>query len=161
MSMTTPEHGGSAEPKLFIPALAPFYARIRELSWPLIRLTVGGTLLVHGIVKLTGPGVAAFAAGSLARRGMEPALPLAYVIFTLETVGAVAIILGLFTRFFAAAIAIEFAVITFIAHWGNGYGWTNERGGWEFPLLWGLIFFAIALRGGGPYSLDRAIGREL
>src|SRR5215813_9015945 len=120
MSMTTPQHGGSAEPKLFIPALAPFYDRIRELSWPLIRLTAGGTLLVHGIVKLTGPGVAAFAAGGLARRGIEPALPLAYVIFTLETVGAVAIILGLFTRFFAAAIAIEFAVITFIAHWGNG-----------------------------------------
>jgi hypothetical protein len=28
-------------------------------------------------------------------------------------------------------------------------------------LLWGLMCFAIALRGGGPYSLDRKIGREL
>jgi len=27
--------------------------------------------------------------------------------------------------------------------------------------MWGLLFFAIALRGGGPYSLDRKIGREL
>jgi hypothetical protein len=27
--------------------------------------------------------------------------------------------------------------------------------------LWGLMFAAIALRGGGPYSLDRRIGREL
>jgi len=159
MTMTTPEHG--PEPKLLIPALESFYGRVRELSWPIIRLTVGGTLLVHGISKLMGPGVAAFASGSLARRGIEPALPLAYVIYTLETVGAVAIMLGLFTRFFAAAIAIEFLLITFVAHWPNGYGWTNPRGGWEYPLLWGLIFFAIALRGGGPYSLDRKIGREL
>ena len=71
------------------------------------------------------------------------------------------VMLGLFTRFFAAAIAIEFGVITFVAHWPNGYGWTNPRGGWEYPLMWGLLFFAIALRGGGPYSLDRKIGREL
>jgi hypothetical protein len=32
----------------------------------------------------------------------------------LETVGAVCIILGLFTRFFAAALAIEMTLITFI-----------------------------------------------
>ena len=28
-------------------------------------------------------------------------------------------------------------------------------------LMWGIIMFAIALRGGGPYSLDRVIGKEL
>jgi hypothetical protein len=27
--------------------------------------------------------------------------------------------------------------------------------------MWGLIMLAIALRGGGPYSLDRRIGKEL
>ena len=161
MSTTTPEYGGKAEPKLFIPALAPFYARVRELSWPLIRLTAGGVLLAHGIGKLMGPGVAAFAAGSLSRRGIEPALPLAYVVFVNETIGAVAVMLGLFTRFFAAAIAIELSVITFVAHFPNGFFFTNASGGWEYPLLFGLVFFAIALRGGGPYSLDRAIGREL
>lgn len=161
MSTTTSEHGWSAEPEPLIPALRPFYARLRELAWPLLRLTAGGMLLVHGVNKLMGPGVAAFASGSLARRGIEPALPLAYVVFILETFGAVMIMLGLFTRFFAAAIAIEFAVITFVAHWPNGFGWTNPRGGWEYPLLWGLIFLAIALRGGGPYSVDRKIGREL
>ena len=71
------------------------------------------------------------------------------------------IMLGLFTRLIAPMIAIQFFIITFVAHFANGYGWTNPRGGWEFPLMWGLIFLAIALRGGGPYSLDRAIRREL
>jgi uncharacterized membrane protein YphA (DoxX/SURF4 family) len=31
----------------------------------------------------------------------------------------------------------------------------------EPTLIWGIVFFAIALRGGGPYSLDRKIGKEL
>ena len=157
----SPEYAPGREPQLFFPQLEPFYAWVRELAWPLIRLTVGGTLLVHGIGKLMGAGVAAFAANSLARRGIEPALPLAYAVFFLETVGAVLIIIGLFTRPIAAAIAIEFIIITFVAHWPNGYGWSNPRGGWEYPLLWGLIFFAISLRGGGPYSVDRRIGKEV
>jgi putative oxidoreductase len=59
--------------------------------------------------------LAGFAANILARRGIEPSLPLAYVVFFLETVGAVCIILGLFTRFFAAALAIQFAIIAFVA----------------------------------------------
>jgi putative oxidoreductase len=44
-------------------------------------------------------------------------------------------------------------------YWGNGFSWTNH--GYEYVLLWGLASFAIALRGGGPYSLDRKLGREL
>jgi len=148
------------EPQLFFPALSGFYDQTRDLSWLVIRLTVGGTLLVHGITKLMDPGVATFANG-LANRGIEPALLFAYIVFFIETVGALCIIGGLLTRVFAAAIAIEFLVITFVVHFPNGYGWSNARGGWEYPLLWGLMFFAIALRGGGPYSIDRLIGKEV
>lgn len=75
-----------------------------------------------------------------------------------EGLCGLALILGLFTRFFAAAAAIEMLVI-FSLYWGNGFAWT--RRGYEYVLLWGLVCFAIALRGGGPYSLDRRIGREL
>jgi len=102
-----------------------------------------------------------FAAGGLARRGIEPALPLAYAVLAIETIGALLIMLGLFTRLAAAAAAIEFALITFAAHWANGFGFSSPGGGWEYPLFWGLILFAIALRGGGPYSLDRKLGWEL
>jgi putative oxidoreductase len=149
------------EPRLVIPALARFYVYARGFGWLIIRLAVGGTLLVHGWAKLMGPGIAAFASGSLARRGIEPALPLAYVIFFNETIGAVCVMLGLFTRVVAAMIAVEMAVVTFVAHFPNGYGWNVQGGGWEFPFMWGLIFFGIALRGGGPYSIDRLLGREI
>jgi len=156
------------EAKPIIPPLASFYSQTRDLAWLVVRLTAGGMLLVHGIIKVMPAAekglaatIAAFAAGSMARRGIEPALPAAYAVFAVETIGALLIIFGLFTRFAAAAAAIMFAVIAFVAHWPNGFGWNSPRGGWEYPLFWGLILFAIALRGGGPYSLDRKIGWEL
>ena len=170
MTSTTPDLRAAplGEPKPIIPPLASFYSHARELSWLVVRLTAGGMLLLHGIVKtmaVADKGMAAwaagFAAGGLARRGIEPALPLAYAVLAIETIGALLIVLGLFTRLAAAAAAIEFAVITFVAHWGNGFGFSSAGGGWEYPLFWGLILFAIALRGGGPYSLDRKLGWEL
>jgi len=143
--------------KLFIGRLAPFHDRVYGLSWLLVRLTAGLMLLPHGIPKYQA-GVAAFAAGSLARRGIEPSVPLAYAVIGIETIGAVCIALGFFTRFFAAAAAIHLLVVTII-HWPQGFAWTAR--GYEYPLMWGLILFAIALRGGGPWSIDRKLGWEL
>jgi putative oxidoreductase len=151
----------TSEPRPMIPALAPFYDNVRDFSWLLVRCTAGGFLLIHGIQKLTGNSIAAFAANSLARRGIEPSVPLAYAVFFLETVGALCIMFGLFTRFFAAAIGIQFLIIVFVAHWAPGFPWNRPGGGWEYPAFWGLIIVAIGLRGGGPYSLDRRLGREL
>jgi putative oxidoreductase len=159
--VSTTGHVPPGEPRCLVPALERFYAWSRDFSYLVVRVTAGGMLLVHGIAKLMYGSIDAFAAGALARRGIEPALPLAYVVWTIETVGAVCIMGGLFTRFFAVAAGIQFTVIVFIAHWPQGFWWNRPGGGWEYPLLWGLIFAAIALRGGGPYSLDRKIGREL
>ena len=86
------------EPRPIIPALGSFYDQSRDLSWLVVRATAGGMLLVHGITKLTTSSIATFAANSMARRGIEPAVAAAYLIFFLETVGAICIILGLFTR---------------------------------------------------------------
>jgi putative oxidoreductase len=147
-----------SDPRPLIPALAPFYAHTPDLSWLIVRATAGLMLLPHGIPKIFMQGVAAFAAAGLARRGIEPSLPLAYVVAFLETIGGLCVALGLFTRFFAGAIAIEMAVIAYHSS-AKGFGWIN--GGYEYPLMWGLIMFAIALRGGGAYSLDRKIGKEL
>ena len=153
----------TGEPRPIIPALTPFYDNVRDFSWLLVRLTAGGFLLIHGIQKLTLNSIAGFAANSLARRGIEPSVPLAYAVFFLETIGALCIMFGLFTRVFAAAIGVQFLLIVFHAHWGTGFKdfpWNRQGGGWEYPLFWALIITAIGLRGGGPYSLDRKLGRE-
>jgi putative oxidoreductase len=77
----------------------------------------------------------------------------------LESVGGVCLIVGLFTRFFAAALAIEMLIALFAAHWARGF--LVSQGGYEFVLLLGVVCFAMAIRGGGPYSVDNAIGKEL
>lgn len=148
----------AGEPRLFIPKLEGFYAWVRDLSWPIVRIAVGGTVLVSGIRKLLEGSFAAFAAGSMARRGIDPSV--AYLIYFNETIGAFLLMCGLFTRFVAASLAIEYAIITYTVL-PNGYSANNPRGGWAYILLMGTLMFAIALRGGGPYSLDRAIRHEL
>lgn len=149
--------GSAREPRPLVPALAPFYGVVRPLSWLLIRLTAGLMLIPHGWPKIEA-GVAATAAAALVRRGIQPAEPLAIVLMTLETLGGLCVALGLFTRFWATGIAIEMAVIV-VQYLPAGFGWTKP--GYEYALMWCLLMVAIALRGGGPFSLDRAIGREL
>ncbi len=146
-------NGRAGEPKLLFPGLANFYAAVSELWYPMSRFVAGSLLLYHGWDHFSR-GVAA-TAGSLAKIGFPIPTMFAIILIVLETIGAAAVALGLFTRFFAAGIAIEMAVIAFVVQMPRGY----ER--MEFFLLWGIVFFAIALRGGGPYSLDRAIGKEL
>ena len=145
-----------AQPKLLFPRLQPFYRWVEPLSWALIRLTVGLMIIPHGWPKLM-MGITATANMALVKRGIAPAEPLAVVLITLETLGGLCVALGLFTRFWAAAITIEMSVIVW--HHLPKFGWTGP--GYEYPLMWGLIMLAIALRGGGPYSLDRRIGQEL
>jgi putative oxidoreductase len=145
------------EPKPFLPFLQPFYDAVIPLSWPLVRVAIGWDLVVHGWGKiLRGPEQQAVI---LARDGVSFGVTFAIFLTAIEFVGGICIALGLFTRFFAAAIAIEMGYLTFHQYWGNGFSWLNR--GYEYVLLWGLISLAIALRGGGPYSLDRAMGREL
>lgn len=144
------------EPRLLIPRLKPFYDWAAPLSWTLIRVTVGAMILPHGWPKLMA-GIDATAATALTRRGIAPAEPLAIMLIFLETVGGLCVALGLFTRFFAAAITIEMLVIVY--HHLPKFGWTGP--GYEYPLMWALVMFAVALRGGGPWSLDRRIGVQL
>ena len=145
-----------AKPRLLIPGLRAFYDWAEPISWLLIRVTAGLMLIPHGWPKLM-MGVTATANMALVKRGIAPAEPLAIVLITLETLGGLCIALGLFTRFWAAAVTIEMCVIVY--HHLPKFGW-GERG-YEYPLFWGLVMLAIALRGGGPYSLDRKLGREL
>ncbi len=146
-----------AKPKLLLPSLQPFYEAVVPLSWLIVRLAVGWNLLVHGSHKLMiGPAPALLK--GFADQGFTPPAFWYWISTINETAAGVALILGLFTRFFAATAAIEMLVIT-VLYWHNGFAWLHR--GYEYVLLWGLVSFAIALRGGGPYSLDRKVGWEL
>jgi putative oxidoreductase len=146
-----------SETKLLIPSLQSFYDQAIPLSWLVIRVAVGWNLLVHGWGKIMVGPTDAFLKGYV-DMGFSPPAVWFWTSTTIETLAGISLILGLFTRFFAAAAAIELLIITTI-YWANGFSWLHR--GYEYTLLWGLLCFAIALRGGGPYSVDRKLGREL
>jgi putative oxidoreductase len=148
----------NSQAKLMYPGLAGFYESVLPLAETFIRIVIGVMFLVHVSAKLTaGPG--AVAANVMVKNGLEPAILWAYVIIFLELVGGICLILGLFTRFFAAALAIEMLVALLLVHLPRGYA--ASGGGYEYVLLIGAACFLIAIRGGGPYSVDRMIGKEL
>jgi putative oxidoreductase len=147
-----------ANMKLLYPGLAGFYETMLPVATTFLRIVVGIMFLIHVSAKFK-LGAGAVAANIFAKNGVEPALLWAYVVMFLETVGGVCLIIGLFTRFFAAALAIEMLVALVAVHLPKGYA--AGAGGFEYVLLIGAVCFAIAIAGGGPYSVDRAIGREL
>ncbi len=148
---------GRADTELYLPFLRPFYQSVEPLAWPLIRIAVGWNFTVHGWGKVVA-GPTALLPG-FAELGFHDAAALILFLTFIELVGGICIMLGLFTRFFAAACAIELGYICFELYWGNGFSWLKR--GYEYTLLWGVVCFAIALKGSGKYSLDRLIGREL
>lgn len=147
----------AGETKLLWPSLAGFYATWSEIAYALMRVVIGYILFMHGWVKL-GAGAGAIAA-SMAKSGLVPGSAFAYAALFLETVGAVCLVIGLFTRFFAAALAIEMAIALLVVHLSKGF--SAAQGGYEYVLLLGIVLFVIALRGGGRYSVDRLLGKEL
>lgn len=153
------EQGSST--RLFIPALGGFYGAVSGLGYPLIRFFTGLILMPHGAGKLFGwfggRGIEGTAAG-FAKLGLEPALPLAYVVGVTEFFGGLLVVIGLLTRPAALGVAIIMAVSVFHVHLKNGFFWFN--GGYEYPLLWGIVALAIVFCGGGALSVDRKIGKE-
>lgn len=151
----------TTHPRPIVPALGPLYAKVSHLGYPLIRAATGLLLMPHGAQKLFGwfggyglEGTGGFFAQNL---GLEPGLFWAALVGGVEFFGGLLLVLGLLTRPAALGVAIVMAVAVMV-HLPNGFFW-NESG-YEYPLFWGLIALAIAIKGGAELSLDRALGRE-
>lgn len=146
-----------AVPKLIIPSLGHVYDTLWPITEPLVRLMAGGSLAFHGYQILFGntEGAARF----FESVGFEQGLMWAYVVGLLELICGMLLALGLLTRLAAVPILIFLIVAIVTYHWDFGYNW--EGRGIEYPLFWALVVFHFLVRGGGPWSLDALIGREV
>ena len=138
-------------PRLLIPLFGRLYRPFRPITEPLIRLIAGGALAWHGQQILFG-GIERTARFFEENVGFEHGLVLAWVVGFLELVCGLCLALGLATRLF-----LIMTIITY--HWEFGFNW--ESGGIEYPLFWAIVVFHFLVHGGGPYSLDARIGREI
>ncbi len=147
---------------LVIPALKPVYDSLSGLSEALLRVTAGAFLIPHGAQKLFGAfgGYGLEATGQFfqTQLGFANGYLAALGAGSVEVFGGLLLALGLFTRFAAAAVVV-FLSVAMTFHFSNGFIWTD--GGWEYPVFWTIIVLMFVVRGGGQYSLDRLIGREI
>lgn len=143
--------------RLLIPGLAGFYAAMQPIAYTLVRVVFGLVMFMHGWQKVNTFGLDKVSGAFVTNYGLPGSA--AYLVAFIELIGGAAILIGLFTRFFASASAILLLVAVFVAHWAKGF--YAGQGGYEFALTLGAVAFLIAIRGGGPYSVDARIGKEL
>jgi putative oxidoreductase len=86
-----------------------------------------------------------------------------------ELAGSVALLLGLGTRYFAAALWVLTVVAIYAVHWPSdwsslselwqGYAISNEGyGNYKLPLIYLVMLLPLMLNGAGRFSLDHLIG---
>ena len=116
----------------------------------LLRLVLGVSFLIHDGLKVfvfTPAGTAQF----FESIGLPGAL--AYLVMLVELVVGVALILGIQTRIASLAGYVVLLGAIFTVHIHNGYFFSNENGGWEYPAFWAAATIVQALLGSGAYAL--------
>ncbi len=148
-------------PRAYIPALAGIYSALEPFSLPILRVVMGLTLFPHGCQKLFGwfggMGFAGFT-NAFDKMGWHPAAFWVALVALTEAVGGLMLAFGFFTRFAAAAIGI-FMLNAIWATSAKGFFWS--QGGLEYSLVILAVALVFLIRGGGHFSFDHALGREL
>ena len=107
-----------------------------------LRLVSGALFVEHGTSKILG-----------IPPHDVPLSSLAVFSGTLELVGGVLLVIGLFTRLAAFILSGEMAVAYFMVHVHGSFFPMVNKG--ELALLYCFVFLYLAAAGGGPWSLDR------
>jgi putative oxidoreductase len=144
-----------------VPVVAPITEALSPLAEPMVRVAAGLMLVPHGAQKLFGwfGGYGLEATGQFFAAKLGLPASLALLAGLIEFGGGLLLAAGLATRAAATFVAgLMFAAILQV-HLAAGFFWTS--GGYEYPLLWGIVALSFAIRGGGRYSLDALIGREI
>jgi putative oxidoreductase len=73
----------------------------------------------------------------------------------LETVGALLLLVGAYTRIVAFILSGEMAFAYFMAHAPHSFYPVVNKG--ELAVIYCFVFLYLAFAGGGPWSVDRAM----
>lgn len=124
-----------------------------DLAATILRVSMGVLFIAHAGLKLfifTPAGTAAYFA-SLGLPG-----PLAYLVIAAELFGGIALVLGVYSRWVSLALVPILLGSIYVPHGANGFIFSNEGGGWEFPAFWAITLVVQALLGDGAFALKRA-----
>lgn len=124
--------------------------RNAEYAATLLRVSLGVMYVAHSLVLkyfvFTLPGTAQF----FQSLGLPAAL--AYATFWAELLGGLLLIAGIGSRWVALALVPVLVGATWV-HAGNGWVFSAQNGGWEYPVFLIVASIVQALLGDGRYAV--------
>lgn len=118
----------------------------------LLRLSLGVVFLAHSaylkVFVFTLPGTVGF----FESLGL-PAIS-AYAVLAAEVIGGVLLILGVRVRETAAVLGVIALGATWV-HSSFGWVFSNEGGGWEYPLFLAVMCLVQLMLGAGAFRIQR------
>ena len=135
--------------------ISPKQQRGEAVALTALRATVGVIFVVHGAMKLLDiPGTIQ----GFTHLGIPYPQYAVYLAIAGEFLGGLGIFFGLLTRVAALGALCSMAVAIGYAHLGHGL--LAQNGGWEYPLVLGLVALYLVTTGAGPFSLDALYRRR-
>ena len=116
----------------------------------LLRLGLGVMFIAHSLYLKLFVFTLAGTAGFFESLGLPGVV--AYLVFAAEGIGGILLILGVQTRWVALALVPILLGATWV-HSGNGWLFSAEGGGWEYPFFLALAAVVQALLGDGAHAL--------
>ncbi|MBL0404847.1 DoxX family protein [Microvirga aerilata] len=116
----------------------------------LLRVSLGLMYIAHSLILKWMTFTLAGTAQYFESLGLPGAL--AYATFWAELVGGVLLVLGIQSRWVALALLPVLVGAAWV-HIGNGWVFSAQGGGWEYPLYLIVLSVAQALLGDGAYAL--------
>jgi putative oxidoreductase len=140
--------------------VAGFLATDAGFGTLLLRVALGVTILPHGIQKTLGwwGGYGFTNTMNAFTQMMGIPAPLALAAILAESLGALFLIFGLFTRLSAFAIGVTMVVAALKVHLASGFFMPN---GIEFFIPVTAMAIVLAVKGGGKWAADSAIAKKL
>ena len=122
-------------------------SKTNDQSWGLsiLRIHLGIILLAHGWLKISVFTIAG-TVDYFASLGLPSFF--AYLVIFGEIIGGITLILGIQTRL-TALFCLPILIGATFVHLNNGWLFSAEGGGWEFPVSLSIIALAIIFMGSG------------
>ncbi len=127
-----------------------------EVSTLVLRVVLGLTFFVHGLVKFQG-GIEN-TVGWFASIGLPGAL--AYVVAILELVGGIALIIGLGSRAVSGLLALLMLGATIKVKLAAGFLGAGQGAGYELDLALMAMAVVIAINGSKLFALDQVLSNK-
>lgn len=123
----------------------------QQTGLALLRIAFGVLLFAHGYLLKIETFTVAGTIGFFESLGL-PAIA-AYAVIFAEVAGGLALIFGFLTRL-TAWLSLPVMLGATWVHLNNGWVFSAQGGGWEFPALLAVLAITLGLTGSGRWALD-------